>query len=78
MTFVLRVPGNDIWAIESKHITAPKLSRGLHVVVNDINANRTIMVYAGEREVPARDALGAISWRPPWTSYVICRAEHAS
>jgi predicted AAA+ superfamily ATPase len=60
LDLVLRIPGNDIWAIEIKRTTAPKVSRGFHLAVNDVKADRKILIYAGEREVPAGDGLRAM------------------
>jgi predicted AAA+ superfamily ATPase len=61
LDLVLRLPGNEIWAIEIKRTTAPKVSRGFHLAVNDIRADRKILVYAGDRDVPAGDGLRAMS-----------------
>jgi predicted AAA+ superfamily ATPase len=60
LDLVLRLPGDDIWAIEIKRTTAPKVSRGFHLAADDIKADRKILVYAGEREVPAGDGLRAM------------------
>jgi predicted AAA+ superfamily ATPase len=60
LDLVLRLPGNAIWAIEIKRTTTPKVSRGFHLSVDDIKADRKILVYAGEREVPAGDGLRAM------------------
>ncbi len=60
LDLVLRLPKDEIWAIEIKHTTAPKVSRRFHSAVDDIKANRKILVYAGEREVPAGDGLRAM------------------
>ena len=60
LDLVLRLPGDDIWAIEIKRTTAPKVSRGFHLAVDDIKADRKILVYAGEREVPAGGGLRAM------------------
>lgn len=60
LDLVLRLPGDDIWAIEIKRTTAPKVSRGFHLAVNDIKADRKILVYAGKHEVPAGDDLRAM------------------
>lgn len=60
LDLVLRLPGNAIWAIEIKRTTTPKVSRGFHLSVDDIKADRKILVYAGEREVPAVDGLRAM------------------
>lgn len=61
LDLVLRLPGDAIWAIEIKRTTAPKVSRGFHLAVDDIKADRKILVYAGEREVPAGDGLRAMT-----------------
>lgn len=60
LDLVLRLPGNAIWAIEIKRTTAPKVSRGFHLSVDDIKADRKILVYAGEQDVPAGDGLRAM------------------
>lgn len=60
LDLVLRLPGNAIWAIEIKRTTTPKVSRGFHLSVDDIKADRKILVYAGEREVSAGDGLRAM------------------
>lgn len=60
LDLVLRLPGNAIWAIEIKRTTTPKVSRGFHLSVDHIKADRRILVYAGEREVPAGDGLRAM------------------
>lgn len=60
LDLVLRLHGNATWAIEIKRTTTPKVSRGFHLSVNDIKADRKILVYAGEREVPAGDGLRAM------------------
>ena len=60
LDLVLRLPGGETWAIEIKRTTAPKVSRGFHLAVEDIKADRKILVYAGERDVPAGDGLRAM------------------
>lgn len=60
LDLVLRLPGNATWAIEIKRTTTPKVSRGFHLSVDDIKADRKILVYAGGREVPAGNGLRAM------------------
>ncbi|KZM39149.1 ATP-binding protein [Labrenzia sp. OB1] len=60
LDLVLRLPGGKIWAIEIKRTTAPKVSRGFHLAVEDIKADRKILVYAGERDVPFGEGLRAM------------------
>jgi len=60
LDLVLRLPGGETWAIEIKRTTAPKVSRGFHLAIEDIKASRRIMVYAGNREVPLGASLRAM------------------
>ncbi|TJZ89041.1 ATP-binding protein [Paracoccus gahaiensis] len=60
LDLVLRLPGNETWAIEIKRTTTPKVSRGFHLAVEDIGATRKLLVYAGEHEVPASNGLQAV------------------
>jgi Predicted ATPase (AAA+ superfamily) len=60
LDLVLRLPDGALWAIEFKRTTAPKVSRGFHLAVADIAADRSILVYAGEQEVPAPEGLRAM------------------
>tara|TARA_R110002020_G_scaffold77450_2_gene195455 strand:- start:4046 stop:4243 length:198 start_codon:yes stop_codon:yes gene_type:complete len=54
------LPGGETWAIEVKRATAPKVSRGFHLASDDISADRKILVYAGERDVPTANGLRAM------------------
>lgn len=60
LDLVLRLPAGDIWAIEVKRTTLPKVSRGFHQGKEDIGASRGLLVYAGTQEVPGRDGLRAM------------------
>ncbi len=60
LDLVLRIPSGEIWAIEVKRTTAPKVSRGFHIAIDDIQADRRILVYAGDREVPIDHGLRAM------------------
>ncbi len=60
LDLVLRLPEGETWAIEIKRTTAPKVSRGFHIGAEDIKADRKLLVYAGERDVPAADGLRAM------------------
>ena len=60
LDLVLRLPGDDLWAIEIKRTTLPKVSRGFHLAVEDIRAERRLLVYAGEHEVPLADGTRAM------------------
>lgn len=60
LDLVLRLPAGDVWAIEVKRTTAPKVSRGFHLAADDIRAARRMLVYAGARDIPAGDGLRAM------------------
>ena len=60
LDLVLRLPAGDIWAIEIKRTTAPKVSRGFHTSAEDIKANRKFLVYAGQQDVPVAKDIRAL------------------
>ncbi|KEJ94010.1 hypothetical protein SAMN05444149_11442 [Pseudosulfitobacter pseudonitzschiae] len=60
LDLVLRLPSGDIWAVEIKRTTAPKVSRGFHTGAKDIGANRKLLVYAGAHEVPIAKDIRAL------------------
>ncbi len=60
LDLALRLPGDDIWAIEIKRTTAPKVSRELHTGAEDIKANRKLLIYAGEHDVPVTEDIRAM------------------
>ena len=60
LDLALRLPGDDIWAIEIKRTTAPKVSRGFHTGAEDIKANRKLLIYAGEHDVPVTEDVRAM------------------
>jgi predicted AAA+ superfamily ATPase len=60
LDLVLRLPSGDIWAVEIKRTTAPKVSRGFHTGAEDIGANRKLLVYAGAHEVPVAKDIRAL------------------
>ncbi|WP_207099410.1 ATP-binding protein [Paracoccus shandongensis] len=60
LDLVLRLPDGSTWAIEIKRTTSPKVSRGFHLAIEDIGADRKLLVYAGDRQVPVADGLRAM------------------
>ncbi len=60
LDLVLRLPGGDIWAVEIKRTTAPKVSRGFYVGAEDIKASRKLLIYAGEHDVPVVEGVRAM------------------
>ena len=57
---VLEMPDGAVWAIEAKRTTAPKAGRGFHIASDDLGAKERILVYAGEKDVPASGGARAI------------------
>lgn len=60
LDLVLHIPQGEVWAIEIKRTSAPKVSRGFHTGAIDIRANRRLLVYAGDRDVPVVDDVRAM------------------
>jgi predicted AAA+ superfamily ATPase len=57
---VLRLASGEVWAIEIKRTTSPKVSRGFHEAAADIGATVRLMIHAGAHEVPGKDGLMAL------------------
>ena len=49
---VLELPGGRLWAIEIKRASAPKVERGLRIAQDDLQADRTFLVYSGGERYP--------------------------
>jgi len=60
LDLVLRLPSGDVWAVEIKRTTAPKVSRGFHTGAEAVKADRKLLIYAGERDVPVSADIRAI------------------
>ena len=61
MDLVLEFPGGKIWAIEIKHGLAPRLSKGFHHALEDIQPARSFVVYGGTERYPLTKDVEAIS-----------------
>lgn len=57
---VLALPNGQIWAIEIKRTTVPKVTRGFHLAADDLAADERILVYADARSVPGAGGLRAM------------------
>ena len=58
---VLTLPGDQVWAVEIKRSTAPKLERGFYHACADLNPARRFVVYGGDERYPVSagaEALG--------------------
>lgn len=51
---LLRFSNQDIWAIEIKKGTAPKITRGFHQACKDVQATKKYVVYGGTDEFPVK------------------------
>ena len=51
---------HGVWAIEIKRSTAPKISKGFHISVNDIKPAKAFIVYAGNDRYPKAQNIEAI------------------
>lgn len=58
---VLNWPGGREWAIEVKRTLAPKLERGMRSAIEDIEPERSFVVYPGEDRFRLGDSIEAIS-----------------
>ena len=53
------IPG-EVWAIEIKHSTAPKVSRGFYSACKDVKATRKIVIHAGDDSFPMGEGIEAM------------------
>lgn len=61
---VLQFPGRPKpWAVEIKYGLAPKPSRGFHEAINDLDAEKSFVVYSGDEHFPLSEKTEAISLR---------------
>ncbi len=58
---VLELPGNQLWAIEIKRTSAPKLDRGIRQALEDLQPDRAFIVYSGRERYPKAENVEAIS-----------------
>jgi predicted AAA+ superfamily ATPase len=61
---VLELGGtHGTWAIEVKHSLAPKMTKGFHLAVEDLNPTRSFIVYSGEDRYPVAKGVEVIGLR---------------
>ena len=56
---LLLLPGQELWAIEVKRSSAPRVPRGFRIATSDIGAARSFIVYPGEETYPLGDRITA-------------------
>jgi predicted AAA+ superfamily ATPase len=60
---VLKISSKELWAIEIKNSSTPKVGRGFHQACEDIKATKKYIVYNGEDEFPIKNNITVISLR---------------
>ena len=60
MDLLLTLSGGELWAIEVKRTSAPKMERGFHSACADLNPQKRFYVYPGTERFPLDDRTDAI------------------
>jgi predicted AAA+ superfamily ATPase len=60
---LLKLSGNELWAIEIKTSVAPKIKPGFYLACEDVKATRKYVVYGGEDEFPIAKDTTVLSLR---------------
>ena len=60
---VLKLPQGQIWGIEIKLTTSPKVTRGFHLSAEELEVSERILVYADEKDVPGQGGVRAMPLR---------------
>ena len=50
---ILDMGGGEMWAVEIKRSTAPRVSRGFRSACEDVGPTRRLVVHGGRRQLPA-------------------------
>lgn len=58
---IIKMPNNDVWAVEIKYGLAPKLSKHFYQTCHDVGATHMYVVYGGEDEFPIGNRVQVIS-----------------
>ncbi len=61
MDLILELPGGKKWVVEVKSGLGPKLTKGFHNAIDDINPDQCFVVYAGSERYPITEKGDAIS-----------------
>jgi predicted AAA+ superfamily ATPase len=60
---VLTLPGGELWAVEIKRSSAPRLERGFPIACADLKVNKRFVVYPGSERFPINPDTEAIGLR---------------
>lgn len=58
---ILEIGTTERWAVEVKHSTAPKVSKGFYSACEDIHPSRKILIHSGEDSYPLKEGIEAMS-----------------
>ncbi|RLA19139.1 MAG: hypothetical protein DRQ62_12310 [Gammaproteobacteria bacterium] len=58
---ILEFHGNEKWAIEIKHSSSPKISKGFYIASADIKPHQMFVVYSGSDQFSMGNDIKAIS-----------------
>ncbi len=72
---VLTLPGGETWAVEIKRSSAPKISRGFHSALADIEPGRAFVVHGGADSYPVGDNITVVSL-PDMAAKLAARISH--
>ncbi len=59
--FMIRLSPDELWAVEIKHGTAPKIRNGFNGACEDVKATHKFVVYGGNDEFPVKNGITVIS-----------------
>ncbi len=60
---IIKLSSSELWAIEIKNGTLPKVPRGFHQACEDLAPTRKYIVYGGDDEFPIQNNTVIISLR---------------
>lgn len=64
MDLVLELPGRPApWVVEIKHGLSPRLTRGFHHALEDLQPERTFVAYAGADRYPLSEKVEVVGLR---------------
>jgi hypothetical protein len=58
---LLTLPDGELWAVEVKRSSAPKIERGCYSACADLNPQRRFLVYPGSERFPLDEMTDTIS-----------------
>ena len=60
LDLLLELPDNRLWAIEIKRASAPRIEKGLRIAMDDLQPDKTYLVYSGDERYPLSGGMEAI------------------